>query len=140
MKPWHLPGEQQYTNSRGDIVVYVDYKKLHETTKAGTRRWFKSGVLHRDAGPAVEYANGNKMWYYEGQIHRDEIGEDGLSLPAIDNCQFKCWFIRGVLHRTDGPARIWFEHTQYYRNGVLIPQLNNKFLYGEKLERLLLLL
>ena len=34
--------------------------------------------LHREDGPAIEYANGNKHWYLNGKLHR----EDG---PAIEN-------------------------------------------------------
>ena len=35
------------------------------------------GRLHRENGPAIEYANGDKSWYQHGQLHR----EDG---PAIE--------------------------------------------------------
>ena len=40
-------------------------------------KWGSKGkVLHREDGPAVEYANGTKFWYLNGKRHR----EDG---PAI---------------------------------------------------------
>tara|TARA_R110000868_G_scaffold75946_3_gene218773 strand:+ start:2380 stop:2592 length:213 start_codon:yes stop_codon:yes gene_type:complete len=29
--------------------------------------YYKDGVLHREDGPAVEFANGNKVWYYQGK-------------------------------------------------------------------------
>jgi len=29
--------------------------------------WFKNGVIHRDDGPAVEFADGQQLWALEGQ-------------------------------------------------------------------------
>ena len=70
--------------------------------------------LHRVNGPAIEYANGNKVWYIRGNLHRS----DG---PAVEWTNgYKAWYINGDLHREDGPAiempdgsRKWFI------NGVL---------------------
>ena len=39
--------------------------------------WYKEGKRHRDDGPAINYANGDKYWYKEGKRHR----EDG---PAVE--------------------------------------------------------
>ena len=65
----------------------------------GTKSWYKDGKLHREDGPAVEYADGSKEWYIDGLLHR----EDG---PAIEKANGdKMWYIHGVLHREDGPAR-----------------------------------
>ena len=33
----------------------------------GTIRWYKEGDLHREDGPAVEFANDYKEWYYQGK-------------------------------------------------------------------------
>lgn len=33
---------------------------------SGNRYWLIDGKYHREDGPAVEYANGNKEWYYLG--------------------------------------------------------------------------
>ena len=33
----------------------------------GTNRWYINDQLHREDGPAVEYANGDKHWYLNGQ-------------------------------------------------------------------------
>ncbi len=60
--------------------------------------WHQHGQLHRIDGPAVEYANGNKIWYVNNEMHR----EDG---PAIEFANGdKEWWVNGQLHRTDGPA------------------------------------
>ena len=58
----------------------------------------KKGQLHREDGPAREWANGDKSWWLKGQLHR----EDG---PAIEYANGdKEWYLNGQLHRVDGPA------------------------------------
>ena len=49
------------TNICGDIYWYLDPERT---------------ILHREDGPAVEYASGIKLWYINGKLHR----EDG---PAV---------------------------------------------------------
>ena len=57
-----------------------------------------SFTLHRENGPAVEYADGDKYWFINGKEHR----EDG---PAIEKANGdKFWFINGKNHRENGPA------------------------------------
>ena len=29
----------------------------------GTKEWYLNGLCHREDGPAIEYANGDKAWY-----------------------------------------------------------------------------
>lgn len=33
--------------------------------------WYINGQLHREHGPAIEYANGNKKYYINNQLHRN---------------------------------------------------------------------
>ena len=33
----------------------------------GNKRWYSNGKLHREDGPAIEYANGSKSWYINGK-------------------------------------------------------------------------
>jgi hypothetical protein len=48
-----------------------------------------NGTFHREDGPAIEYANGDKFWYYHGQWHR----EDG---PAAEYANGnKAWHLKG---------------------------------------------
>jgi len=55
-------------------------------------------ILHREDGPALELANGDKYWYLNGKRHR----EDG---PAIEDADGdKEWYLNGECHREDGPA------------------------------------
>lgn len=38
----------------------------------GTKEWCINGKLHRENGPAVEYANGTKQWWVNGTFIRSE--------------------------------------------------------------------
>lgn len=53
--------------------------------------WYYNDEVHRDDGPAVEYANGDKHYYQHGK-----------------------------LHRADGPAVIYADEEQYYINGIRV--------------------
>jgi hypothetical protein len=33
----------------------------------GTNYWIINGHFHREDGPAIEYANGNKEWFLNGE-------------------------------------------------------------------------
>jgi len=75
----------------------------HKTYKVkvftnGDKYWYLNGELHREDGPAIEYADGSKFWYLNDKRHR----EDG---PAIEWANgTKHWFLNGKYHREDGPA------------------------------------
>ena len=74
----------------------VEYKvKVYDNIT----QWFNlNGKRHREDGPAIEWANGDKSWWINGQRHR----EDG---PAIEWANGdKEWCINDQLHREDGPA------------------------------------
>ncbi len=46
-------------------------------------------IRHREDGPAIEYADGDKAWYLNGKRHR----EDG---PAVEyECGYKSWWLNG---------------------------------------------
>ena len=53
----------------------------------GTKHWYINGKLHREDGPAIEWADGAKSWYINGKCHR----EDG---PAVEWANgTKYWYI-----------------------------------------------
>jgi len=54
----------------------------------GDKYWYRDGVMHRDDGPAIEFANGSKVWRVHGKLHR----EDG---PAIIYFNEEYWFYYG---------------------------------------------
>jgi hypothetical protein len=47
------------------------------------------GELHREDGPAVEYASGGRLWYINGKLHR----EDGPAIEYLNGSGE--WFING---------------------------------------------
>ena len=60
--------------------------------------YYLNGKCHREDGPAIEFADGDKFWYKDSKYHRD----DG---PAIESANgSKEWYKYGKLHRDDGPA------------------------------------
>ena len=91
-------------------------KKYYVTVnEEGTTRWYKDAkckVLHRENGPAVEYAGGTKEWCQNGQLHRT----DGPAVEYTDGS--KLWYQNGQRHRTDGPAIEWRDgDKRWYING-----------------------
>jgi len=63
----------------------------YTTTSSGDKYWFtENGLLHRDDGPAVEYANGDKQWYVNGFRHRENA-------PAVEYISgAKRWYYNGI--------------------------------------------
>ena len=105
-----LLGYKFFTSS-----LTLDFKILFGCSIKITKEsieWYRNGKLHRDDGPAVERANGDKVWYRNGQLHR----EDGPAIEWADG--FKEWYRNGKLHRDDGPAIEYANGTkEWYRNG-----------------------
>ena len=83
------------------------------TVFKGTVEWRNSqGQLHRELGPALEFANGDREWYQNDQRHRT----DG---PASEYADGDCvWYVNGELHREDGPAVEYATgYHEYWING-----------------------
>jgi hypothetical protein len=60
--------------------------------------WYLNGELHREDGPAIEFANGDKLWHLNGELHREDR-------PAVEFANgYKEWHLNGKFHREDGPA------------------------------------
>ena len=58
-----------------------------EIDERGTRRYRLNGVLHRQLGPAVIFANGTEIWYQRGERHR-------LGGPAVTmNTGEQYWYL-----------------------------------------------
>jgi hypothetical protein len=74
-----------------------------------------NGRLHREDGPAIEYADGTKEWYLNDRRHR----EDGPAIEYADGS--KEWYLNDRRHREDGPAVEWADgEKEWYINGVEI--------------------
>ena len=82
-----------------------------------TKWWYLNDKLHREDGPAVEWADGSKWWYLNGKRHR----EDGPAIEWADGS--KWWYLNGKFHREDGPAAEWANGSKYwYLNGDRLTQ------------------
>ena len=74
------------------------YIKINEN---GSKCYFKDKAMtkrHREDGPALESANGDKYWYLDGKLHR----VDDAAVEWANG--YKAWYINGKRHRVDGPA------------------------------------
>ena len=69
-----------------------------KTLSDGSKQWTLNDQLHREDGPAIEWADGTKQWWLNGKLHR----EDGHAIERSDGS--KEWWVNGKLHREDGPA------------------------------------
>jgi hypothetical protein len=55
----------------------------------GDKKYYLNNLLHREDGPAIEYADGWKEWYQHGKLHRS----DGPAIERPDG--FKTWYFHG---------------------------------------------
>jgi hypothetical protein len=88
--------------------------KYTVTVEDGTTTWFDShGNYHRDDGPALVWANGDKLWYQHGNRHRD----DGPAVERVNGDKY--WYKHDEFHRADGPALEYADGTmEWYLNGT----------------------
>jgi hypothetical protein len=83
--------------------------KTYTVTVTDTETTWRNsaGKLHREDGPAVEFADGTKEWYLNGRLHR----ADG---PALEGEGVREWYLNNKRHRTDGPAIVWKDGTEFF--------------------------
>jgi hypothetical protein len=88
----------------------------------GSNEWFIHGKPHREDGPAKEWAEGGNEWWIFGQLHR----EDGPAVEWINGD--KAWYLHGLHHRRNGLARIepgtrnneyWVHNVRYSKKKFL---------------------
>ena len=60
---------------------------------SGTKKWYLNDKLHREDGPAVEYADGTKCWYLNG---KEVTEEEHKRLTSKATCEGKVVEIDGV--------------------------------------------
>jgi hypothetical protein len=81
----------------------------------GEKRWYLNGGIHSDNGPAMICNNGDMFWYKNGRYHRD----NGPSVIRIDG--YKAYYLNDKKHRLDGPAIIHVDGSkEYWMSGVRI--------------------
>jgi len=62
-----------------------DNQPICKVTLFGTKRWLLNGKLHRENGPAIEYADGSKVWFFHNKLHR-------LDGPAVEHPNGRRWW------------------------------------------------
>ena len=75
------------------------------------------GILEQTGKPVMkQYANGDKEWYLKGELHR----VDGPARERADGS--KEWFLNDKRHRVDGPAveyadgyKVWYLNDELHR-------------------------
>ena len=64
--------------------IIINGKEYYQTIyvdKHGDKRYYLNGKLHREDGPAIEYANGTKRWYlYDIHYSKEEYDEQCLNI------------------------------------------------------------
>jgi len=94
----------------------------------GNKYWYKNEKIHKDGGPAIEYANGNQAWYQEGKLHR----LDGTAIVCLSGVER--WYKDGKLHRENAPAIIFADGSkEWWINGEKISEqeVNAMILFKE---------
>ncbi len=56
----------------------------------GDRKWYLNGELHREDGPAIEYADGGQEWWINDKRHK----KDGPAAERVNGSRE--WWINGV--------------------------------------------
>jgi hypothetical protein len=73
----------------------------------GDKEWLLNGELHREDGPACEWANGTKKWFLNGDLHR----EDG---PAVERANGdKHWCLNDEEVNPETIADLWLAKNIY---------------------------
>jgi len=115
MKPQYIEinesGDKFYYSDKAMTVLHREDGPAIEWAN-GDKFWYLNGKCHREDGPACEYANGNKSWWLNNELHR----EYGPACEWANGDKF--WYLNGKLHREDGPAIEWANGSKsWYLNG-----------------------
>jgi len=70
-------------------MTYKTYEVLVYTT--GNKSWYIDEKLHREDGPAIEFADGTKEWYLNDKLHR----EDGPAREYANGDKY--WYLNDKL-------------------------------------------
>ena len=77
------------TDSCGTICYYNDLNQLHREDGPaieyanGTKFWCRNDQYHREDGSAIEYAHGNKYWYFRDKLIICKTNEEFLQLMKL---------------------------------------------------------
>jgi hypothetical protein len=78
-----------------------------KTYPNGRKEWYLNGKLHREDGPALEWANGDKEWWLNGEWHR----EDGPACECANG--YKAWCLNGEEVNPETIVDLWLAKNIY---------------------------
>lgn len=77
----------------------------------GATEWLRYGSKHRLNGPAVERPDGYKEWWCNGVKHNG----NGL----VETISYSVWYKDGLIHKEDGPAITYKDgKEEWWINGI----------------------
>ena len=95
--------------------IILPYKQLYNIYKnyIKNKKTIKKNKLEINNNDVMKFIkkNGDEKWYLRGVIHRD----NGPALKTITGNEE--WYQYGELHRLDGPAIIYKDRALWYKNG-----------------------
>src|SRR3990167_8678360 len=68
---------------------------------SGGKEWDRNGKLHREDGPACEYANGSKYWYLNDVHLTEQQWKDQTQSKQASSCEGKTVTIDGQTYKLD---------------------------------------
>jgi len=111
---------------------YIEYEEHEpEINMNGTKEWWLNDKLHREDGPAIEWADGSKEWWLNDKLHR----EDGPAVEWADGT--KEWWLnneRQPDYFGKKPVRESLDeepYVDYEEHDPEIDQAGNKYWYNE---------
>lgn len=123
------PVSGSFVSPDDKTVYHILGGLLHRTngpatiSPAGTKQWYKNGKFHRDGDkPAMEHANGVLYYAKDGELHRDG-NKPAIVVPG----KREEYYIKGLLHRTNGPAIEYIkpdgsrDGTEWFNKGQRVP-------------------
>jgi len=110
-----------------DIMHYLNGKLHREDGPAveeanGNKKWYQHHQLHRIDGTACEYNDNTELWYKDDKLHREDGGPD-VTYPN----GYQSWYVNNSLHRTDGPAVEFTNAAKHWYLNNIKYGTNNEF-------------
>ena len=91
----------------------------------GSKHWWLNGELHREDGPALEWADGTKQWHLNGNLHR----EDGPAVEWVDGK--KSWYLNNKEVHPETIVDLWLSRGAF----CWYDETNDCLNFGEKDEQ-----
>ena len=75
------------------MIEYIEYTvRVHDN---GDKKWYLNGKLHREDGPAIEWAGGRRSWWLNGKRLTEAEFNQRMSKP----CSGKVVEVEGVKYK-----------------------------------------